>query len=124
MDIAALNVKIMFQKNETVVDSIGNHKAVWSDYFSCHATVSGEGGAEAAVAGQIVENAEKYPEKLLINLANNPEMIAFVADYKGNTRDYDKAELTEKEYVVGETIVPGTEKKSAAQLKKTEEVTA
>lgn len=46
---------------------------------------------------QIVENAEKYPEKLLINLANNPEMIGFVADYKGNTRDYDKAELTEKE---------------------------
>lgn len=46
---------------------------------------------------QIVENAEKYPEKLLINLANNSEMIAFVADYKGNTRDYDKAELTEKE---------------------------
>ena len=46
---------------------------------------------------QIVENAEKYPEKLLINLANNPEMIAFVADYKGDTRDYDKAELTEKE---------------------------
>lgn len=46
---------------------------------------------------QIVENADKYPEKLLINLANNPEMIAFVADYKGNTRDYDKAELTEKE---------------------------
>ena len=33
-------------------------------------------------------------------------------------------ELTETEYVVGETIVPGTEKKSAAQLKKTEEVTA
>ena len=33
-------------------------------------------------------------------------------------------ELTEKEYVVGETIAPGTEKKSAAQLKKTEEVTA
>ena len=46
---------------------------------------------------QIVENAEKYPEKLLINLASNPEMIAFVADYKGNTKDYDKAELTEKE---------------------------
>lgn len=33
-------------------------------------------------------------------------------------------ELTEKEYVIGETIVPGTEKKSAAQMKKTEEVTA
>lgn len=46
---------------------------------------------------EIVKNADKYPEKLLINLANNPEMIAFVADYKGNTKDYDKAELTEKE---------------------------
>lgn len=46
---------------------------------------------------EIVENAEKYPEKLLINLANNPEMIAFVADYEGNTTDYEKAELTEKE---------------------------
>lgn len=58
MDIAALNVKIMFQKNETVTDEIGNHKAVWNDYFSCHATVSGEGGTEAAVAGQIVDNAD------------------------------------------------------------------
>lgn len=46
---------------------------------------------------EIVENADKYPEKLLINLANNPEMIAFVADYEGNTTDYEKAELTEKE---------------------------
>lgn len=58
MDIAALNVKIMFQKNETVTDEIGNHKAVWNDYFSCHATVSGEGGTEAAMAGQIVDNAD------------------------------------------------------------------
>lgn len=58
MDIAALNVKIMFQKNETLVDQIGNHKTVWNDYFLCHATVSGEGGNEAAVAGQIVDNAD------------------------------------------------------------------
>lgn len=58
MDIAALNVKIMFQKSETVVDGIGNHKTVWKDYFSCHATVSGEGGTENAVAGQTVENVD------------------------------------------------------------------
>lgn len=58
MDIAALNVKIMFQKSETEVDEIGNHKAVWNDYFFCHATASGEGGTEAAVAGQIVDNAD------------------------------------------------------------------
>lgn len=45
----------------------------------------------------IVENADRYPEKLLINLANNPEMIGFVVEYKGNTKDYDSATLTEKE---------------------------
>lgn len=31
----------------------------------------------------IVENQNIYPEKLLINLANNPELISFVADYTG-----------------------------------------
>ena len=31
MDIALLNVKITVQKNETVVDAIGNHKNTWTD---------------------------------------------------------------------------------------------
>lgn len=39
MDIALLNVKITVQKNETVVDAIGNHKNNWTDYHSCFATV-------------------------------------------------------------------------------------
>ena len=30
MDIALLNVKITVQKNETVVDAIGNHKNTWT----------------------------------------------------------------------------------------------
>lgn len=46
MDIALLNVKITVQKNETVVDAIGNHKNTWTDYHTCFATVSGEGGSE------------------------------------------------------------------------------
>lgn len=58
MEIAALNVKIMFQKNEAVVDGIGNHMNVWRDYFSCHATVSGEGGREMAVAGLTVPEVD------------------------------------------------------------------
>ncbi len=40
MDVAAMNVRIMFQKNEMVSDAIGNHENVWTDYYSCHATVS------------------------------------------------------------------------------------
>ena len=58
MDIALLNVKITVQKNETVVDAIGNHKNTWTDYHTCFATVSGEGGSEKSVAGLIVDDSD------------------------------------------------------------------
>ena len=58
MDIALLNVKITVQKNETVVDAIGNHKNNWTDYHTCFATVSGEGGSEKSVAGLIVADSD------------------------------------------------------------------
>ena len=51
MEIALLNVKVSFQNNSVVSDAIGNRKNVWEDYYSCHATVSGEGGQEKAAAG-------------------------------------------------------------------------
>lgn len=55
MEIARLNVRITFQKNEVVADTIGNRKNEWGDYYSCHATVGGENtgmAAEASVAGK------------------------------------------------------------------------
>ena len=74
MDIALMNVRITFQKNEVVTDKIGNHKNAWSDFYSCYgkitaaaapchfyscyATVSGEGGSEKAVAGLVVEDSD------------------------------------------------------------------
>ena len=58
MDVAALNVRIPFQQNETVVDKYGNHKNTWTDYFSCYATLGGETGQEQAVVGETVENTE------------------------------------------------------------------
>ena len=61
MDIAALNVRIRFQINETVVDKIRNHRNAWNDYYSCYATVSGEGGtagAEATVGGAVGDHAD------------------------------------------------------------------
>ena len=58
MDIALLNVKITVQKNETVVDAIGNHKNAWTDYHICFATVSGEGGSEKSVAGLAVDDSD------------------------------------------------------------------
>ena len=58
MDVAALNVRVTFQKNETVTDKYGNHKNAWTDYYSCYATISGETGKEQAVVGETVENTD------------------------------------------------------------------
>lgn len=55
MDIAGMNVRITIQKNETVVDRIGNHKSVWKDYFTCWATCSTQTGSETDDAGQTLE---------------------------------------------------------------------
>ncbi len=58
MEVSLLNVKVTFQKNEVAVDAIGNHTSKWADYYSCHATVSGEGGSEKAVAGLVVADSD------------------------------------------------------------------
>lgn len=58
MEISLLNVRIIIQKQEMVVDEIGNHTNTWTDYFSCYATVSGEGGTETAVAGLTVDDSD------------------------------------------------------------------
>ena len=58
MDVAALRSKVTFQKNETVTDKYGNHKNAWTDYYTCFATIGGEGLAsskEEQVAGATVE---------------------------------------------------------------------
>lgn len=58
MDIAAMNVRVAFQKNETVTDKYGNHKNAWTDYFTCYATIGGETGQEQAVVRETVENTD------------------------------------------------------------------
>lgn len=58
MEIALLNVKITFQKNSVVADDIGNRRNIWEDYYTCHATVSGEGGQEKAAAGLTVAESD------------------------------------------------------------------
>lgn len=61
MDIGAMNVHITFQKNAVVTDKIGNHKNVWTDEYSCFATLSdfmGKTNTEDAVAGLIVDTSD------------------------------------------------------------------
>ena len=47
MDVAALRSKVTFQKNEAVTDKYGNHKNAWTDYYTCFATIGGEGLASS-----------------------------------------------------------------------------
>ena len=58
MEISFLNVKVTFQKNSVVADDIGNRRNVWEDYYTCHATVSGEGGNEKAAAGLTIVDSD------------------------------------------------------------------
>ncbi len=58
MNIALLNERILIQKNEVVVDDIGNHTNAWTDYYSCRVTVGGTSeSAQKEVAGQIVDDS-------------------------------------------------------------------
>ena len=58
MNIAAMRVRVTFQKNAVTVDKYGYHKNEWTDYYSCYATISGENGQEQAVVGETVENTD------------------------------------------------------------------
>lgn len=58
MDIALLNVRVVFQKSAVTVDAIGNHKNEWKEFYSCYATVSGENGKETTAAGIIVDDSD------------------------------------------------------------------
>ena len=58
MNIALLNVKISIQKNTAAVDEIGNHINEWEEFFSCFATVNGEGGSEKSAAGLVVVESD------------------------------------------------------------------
>lgn len=58
MNIALLNVSIIFQKNAVIVDADGNHILSWENFYSCYATVSGEGGMEKSVAGAVVDDSD------------------------------------------------------------------
>lgn len=62
MEVAAMRSKVTFQKNEAMVDKYGNHKNAWTDYFTCFATIGGEGFAsskEEQVAGTTVEDLDR-----------------------------------------------------------------
>ena len=83
MDIASMNVQITFQKNEVQTDEIGNRTNVWEDYYSCHASVSGENGSKSSeqdAAGRTVNHANtdftvRFCEKVKVITTDNFRII-------------------------------------------------
>ena len=57
MNISGLRVRITIQKNETVVDKYGNHKSIWTDFFTCWASAvtSGLSASEKESTGHTTE---------------------------------------------------------------------
>ena len=56
---ALLNEKVVFLKNTVITDAVGNHTNEWSEYYTCFATIGGEGLAsskEEERAGTTVED--------------------------------------------------------------------
>lgn len=110
MDIAALNVRITFQKNSPKTDRIGNHTVGWQDYFSCYATISSGTGGEKESAGTINETetthftvrwcselADVEPTKYRIIFRNKMYDIQYVdpMGFKKNSLKF-KAVLTKR----------------------------
>jgi len=56
---ALLNEKVTFFKNTVVTDPVGNHTNEWDEYYTCFATIGGEGLAsskEKEIAGTTVDD--------------------------------------------------------------------
>ena len=51
MNIAAMRVRVTFQKNTIVSDKYGNHKQTWADYSSCYATAGSNNGVSGTGTG-------------------------------------------------------------------------
>ncbi|MBQ2617571.1 MAG: phage head closure protein [Synergistaceae bacterium] len=60
MNIAAMNVRIMFQKHYTETDEIGNHINSWKNCYACWATVksSSRVSQETEEAAQTIEQSK------------------------------------------------------------------
>ena len=78
--------------------------------------------SKPGMALQHMTTREPSPDMVEVAIAS----VEAVFDWKKflNENFGTNYEIEEKEYIVGETIVPGTEKKDSGRIQKTEEVTA
>ena len=87
MNIALLNERITIQKAVTESDSIGNHRAVWTDYYSCAATVSGESSGEDAENAVTVDNTKADFTVRWCNLLSDISNTEYRVIFRGQLYD-------------------------------------
>nr|WP_314767665.1 phage head closure protein [uncultured Lachnoanaerobaculum sp.] len=58
MKVSLLNERISIEKSKIEVDKVGNHKNVWSKYYSCYATISSESPQEETSSGAIWDESK------------------------------------------------------------------
>ncbi len=77
MNIALLNEMVTIQKNETVVDSIGNHTNEWQDFHTCHATVSGSsaGGKDGALGNEAGQQTDSSDLSFTVRFCQRASLI-------------------------------------------------
>lgn len=87
MNIARLSEKITIQKQDVMIDRIGNHKNSYSDYFTCHATVSGESNRETEVddVGQTIDHEILSFTVRWNSKTQNLDSIHYRILFRGNT---------------------------------------
>lgn len=75
MHIAAMNVRITFQKNTVTEDEIGNHINEWVDFYTCYATTSTKSGNESEQA-----SITAVSERLYFNVRYSSETAQITSD--------------------------------------------
>jgi len=69
MNIAALNVRITFQRKEIAADAVGNHISQWKEYFVTHATVNATSGSEQEGAIVTLQKTLEFTTRYCSELA-------------------------------------------------------
>ena len=87
MDIALLNTRITIQKASVTVDTIGNRKNGWTDYYSCAATVSGEAassaGSEKNAVGTTIDHSDIAFTVRWCNAVSQVESVGYRVLFNG-----------------------------------------
>lgn len=90
MDIALLNTRVTFLKKSVTTDRYGNQNAEWTDFYSCAATISGEGGGETFVAASEEDRTDMAVTVRWCRKVSEITMTGFRILFRGEPYDINR----------------------------------